>query len=182
MNLYKFIDRPVALQIILALQNLKKIEYTKKSELLKAMPFKVNRMTFERNLTNLILKDRVIEVERHSDYKVLTLTSQKKVKAVTKPVKNKIVYAQHEDVTVKLTESEYNKLLEKYGLEMTNKMIEKLLNAKVSKGYKYKSDYGPINGWVRDDIEKQIKSTCTNNLNYKDKAQLVFLEGMKAIS
>ena len=179
MNLYKFIDRPVALQIILALQNLKKIEYTKKSELLKAMPFKVNRMTFERNLTNLILKDRVVEVERYSDYKVLTLSLQKKAKAVTKPVKNKIVYAQHEDVTVKLTESEYNKLLEKYGLEMTNKMIEKLLNAKVSKGYKYKSDYGPINGWVRDDIEKQIKITRTNDLSYRDKAYLQFAESVK---
>ena len=182
MNLYKFIDRPVALQIILALQNLKKIEYTKKSELLKAMPFKVNRMTFERNLTNLILKDRVVEVERHSDYKVLTLAFQKKVKAVPKPVKNKIVYAQHEDVTVKLSESEYNKLLEKYGLEMTNKMIEKLLNAKVSKGYKYKSDYGPINGWVRDDIEKQTKITRTNDLSYRDKAYLQFAESVKGIN
>lgn len=179
MNLYKFIDRPVALQIILALQNLKKIQYTKKSELLKAMPFKINRMTFERNLTNLILQDKVIEVERHSDYKVLTLANNNKSKAIAKPVKNKIIYAQHEDVTVKLTESEYNKLLEKYGLEMTNKMIEKLLNAKVSKGYKYKSDYGAINGWVRDEIEKQIKSTRTNDLSYKDKAYLQFAESVK---
>jgi len=182
MNLYKFIDRPVALQIILALQNLKKIEYTKKSELLKAMPFKVHRNTFERHLTTLILKDKIIEVERHSDYKVLTLANNNKSKAIAKPVKNKIVYAQHEEVTVKLTESEYNKLLEKYGLEMTNKMIEKLLNAKVSKGYKYKSDYGPINGWVRDDIEKQIKSTRTNDLSYKDKAYLQFAESVKGVT
>lgn len=181
-NLYKFIDRPVALQIILALQNLKKIEYIKKSELLKAMPFKVNRMTFERNLTNLILQDRVIEVEKHTDYKVLTLVKNNKSKAIAKPVKNKIVYAEHEDVTVKLTESEYNKLLEKYGLEMTKKMIDKLLNAKVSKGYKYVSDYGPICGWVCEEIEKQVKVNRTNDLSFKDKAYLQFAESVKGTS
>lgn len=178
-NLYKFIDRPVALQIILALQNLKKIQYTKKSELLKAMPFKINRMTFERNLTTLILKDQAIKVEKYDDYKVLSLVVAKKTLTVTNPVKNKIIYAQYDDVTVKLTEDEYKKMLQNDGQAKTDRIIDFLLNAKVSKGYKYKSDYGAINSWVRKEVEKEIKKTRTNDLSYKDKAYLQFAETVK---
>lgn len=51
---------------------------------------------------------------------------------------------------VLLSEKEYNTLVEKYGLDDTNKILDKLHFAKLAKGYKYKSDYGAINQWVID--------------------------------
>lgn len=51
---------------------------------------------------------------------------------------------------VLLKEIEYKKLVEKYGESPTRRLIEKLDNAKGSKGYKYNSDYRAILNWVID--------------------------------
>jgi hypothetical protein len=53
-----------------------------------------------------------------------------------------------------MTDGEYQKLIEKYGAEDTQLMIDKLDNAKGSKGYKYKSDYRAILNWVAADVLK----------------------------
>ncbi len=56
---------------------------------------------------------------------------------------------------VLLFEKEFNTLVEKYGEEPTEWMIDKLSNYKLSRGKKYKSDYGAINTWVVDDAKKK---------------------------
>jgi len=56
---------------------------------------------------------------------------------------------------VNLFKKEYDTLLEKYGKTATDWMIDKLGNYKLSKGKKYKSDYGAINTWVVDEAKKK---------------------------
>lgn len=58
-------------------------------------------------------------------------------------IKDKILHLD----TVFLTENEYQKLLTKYGSDKTEKAIDILNNAIMSKGYKYKSHYHTIIGW-----------------------------------
>lgn len=53
---------------------------------------------------------------------------------------------------VTLTDAEYEKLVEKFGREAADRMIETLDNAKGAKGYKYKSDYRAILTWVVDRV------------------------------
>lgn len=74
-----------------------------------------------------------IDNENESEY---VIEKNKKEK------KNKIL----EDV--KLTPSEYQKLVSKYGQVQTEWMLDKLNNYKISKGKKYKSDYAAILNWV----------------------------------
>lgn len=58
-------------------------------------------------------------------------------------IKDKILHLD----TVYLTENEYQKLLTKYGKDKTDKAIEILNNAIMSKGYKYKSHYHTLLLW-----------------------------------
>lgn len=51
---------------------------------------------------------------------------------------------------VKMTQDEYNKLIDKYGNEATDWMIKKLDSYKGAKGTTYKSDYRAILNWVAD--------------------------------
>jgi hypothetical protein len=63
---------------------------------------------------------------------------------ITKSKERKIEYAEF----VKMTEKEYEVLLEKYGKEKVDKMIEVLDNYKGSNNKKYASDYRAILNWV----------------------------------
>lgn len=56
---------------------------------------------------------------------------------------------------VSMTEEEYNKLLEKYGLEDTTRLIEILDNYKGQSGKSYKSDYRAILNWVVDRLKEE---------------------------
>jgi len=56
---------------------------------------------------------------------------------------------------VTLTEGEYQKLISKFGKDKTDKILDKLNNAKGSKGYKYVSDYHAIFSWVLKEVEKE---------------------------
>jgi len=58
---------------------------------------------------------------------------------------------------VKMTLTEYNKLVEKYGEANTKIFIEILDNYKGSKGTKYKSDYRAILNWVIDRVKSDGK-------------------------
>lgn len=75
-------------------------------------------------------------------------------KNIYKNTPKKIHYAEF----VTMTEEEYNKLVDKYGEENTQKMIEKLDNYKGAKGKTYKSDYRAILNWVVDEIMKEQKT------------------------
>lgn len=68
-------------------------------------------------------------------------------KKVEKPPKSK--YADN----VSMHPEEYQKLVDKYGEEFTQKCIEKLDLYKGSKGKTYKDDYRAILSWVIEDIE-----------------------------
>ena len=57
---------------------------------------------------------------------------------------------------VYMTEVEHGKLLERYGPEMTDRLIEKLDNYKGSKGKTYSSDYRAILNWVVDSVQEEL--------------------------
>lgn len=56
---------------------------------------------------------------------------------------------------VSMTETEYQKLVEKYGEVKAKRMIEILDNYKGSKGKTYKNDYRAILTWVVDKVEEE---------------------------
>jgi hypothetical protein len=64
---------------------------------------------------------------------------------------DKIKFAEY----VFMTQTEYDALVSKHGKTATEWMIQKLDNAKGSKGYKYKSDYRAILSWVVDSYKEQ---------------------------
>lgn len=72
---------------------------------------------------------------------------------------NKKAYAQN----VQMEEDEYRKLVDEHGQEKTLWMIQKLDNAKGSKGYKYKSDYRAILSWVVGEAKKSFKPQYTRD-------------------
>ena len=82
---------------------------------------------------------------KHREKKKLQL-EQKKSKRITRD------YAEF----VKLTEEEYQKLLEKHGQAKLDRIIEKLDNYKGSSGRTYKDDYRAINSWVVNEINKEM--------------------------
>lgn len=57
--------------------------------------------------------------------------------------KEKIVYAE----AVRLAPAEYERLISRFGKPLTDRAIEILSNAILSKGYKYKSHYHTLLGW-----------------------------------
>ena len=59
---------------------------------------------------------------------------------------------------VKMTEKEHGKLVAQFGESGTRACIEKLDNAKGSKGYKYKSDYRAILSWVVGELKLDKKT------------------------
>lgn len=56
---------------------------------------------------------------------------------------------------VRMTEDEYEKLIEKYGMPFTVACIEELDNYKGAKGKTYKSDYRAILSWVADRVNEK---------------------------
>ena len=68
-----------------------------------------------------------------------------------KTVPQKIKYAEF----VHMTEAEHQKLVDKYGVEATDKMITMLDNYKGSSGHKYVNDYRAILSWVVKEYEKR---------------------------
>lgn len=70
-----------------------------------------------------------------------------------KDIQSKIQF----DEFVKLTQSEYDKLVSSHGEEKTQRMIEILNNYKGSSGKKYKSDYLAILNWVVERVEEEFK-------------------------
>lgn len=61
-----------------------------------------------------------------------------------------------------LKDVEYEKLIEKHGKQITEACIDKLSAYKLSNGKKYKSDYGAINSWVANQVNKDIKDGRVN--------------------
>lgn len=95
------------------------------------------------------------------------------IKATPAPVPKKVpkkMYAEN----VKMTESEYNNLVEKYSEEGTRWMITKLDNYKAARGMVYKSDYRAILNWVVKEWQKELNAKKNGNyigIGYKSAAE-----------
>ena len=86
------------------------------------------------------------------------------IKVTPAPVPKKVpkkMYAEN----VKMTESEYNNLVERYSEEGARWMITKLDNYKAARGMVYKSDYRAILNWVVKEWQKELNAQ--QNGNYK---------------
>lgn len=79
---------------------------------------------------------------------------------VKKEQKNTVIKTRYAD-NVSMAPAEYVKLVDKYGQEAVNRMIEILDNYKGAKGAKYASDYRAILSWVFDRyMEEKDRSTA----------------------
>lgn len=87
-----------------------------------------------------------------------------------KPKEEKIKYA--DDVF--MTETEYKKLVDKYGEAFTKQCVEKLSNAKGAKGYKYQSDYKAILTWVLNAVKESNEKTRGSPKTGKDFQQRTY--------
>ena len=56
---------------------------------------------------------------------------------------------------VTLTDNQHKELIKRFGTKKTDKILDKLNNAKGSKGYEYISDYHAIFSWVLKEVEKE---------------------------
>ena len=86
------------------------------------------------------------------------------IKATPAPVPKKVpkkMYAEN----VKMTEGEYNNLVERYSEEGARWMITKLDNYKAARGMVYKSDYRAILNWVVKEWQKELNAKQNGNYN-----------------
>lgn len=84
------------------------------------------------------------------------------IKATPAPVPKKVpkkMYAEN----VKMTESEYQNLVERYSEEGARWMITKLDNYKAARGMVYKSDYRAILNWVVKEWQKELNTRKNGN-------------------
>lgn len=89
------------------------------------------------------------------------------IKATPAPVPKKVpkkMYAEN----VKMTESEYKNLVERYSEEGARWMITKLDNYKAARGMVYKSDYRAILNWVVKEWQKELNAKQNGNYNGSD--------------
>jgi len=95
-------------------------------------------------------------------------TNTNKDKDVVKAKPLKLKYAEN----VKLTEKEYDQIITKYfngDKTLMDLAIDKLDSAKLSKGYKYKSDAGAIRSWVAAEINEKSKTKQSNQETITEK-------------
>lgn len=72
--------------------------------------------------------------------------------------------------TVKMTETEYGKLVSEYGEDGAKRLVELLDNYKAASGHTYKSDYRAILNWVVEKYEDELRKKgssvqSSNNVN-----------------
>ncbi len=84
-----------------------------------------------------------------NDQETTTNKNDKNVKNEKKYIP--LLYAE----SVKLTQEEYNKLVDAHGEEDTRELITILNNYKLSSGKRYKSDYRAILTWVVDKLQEK---------------------------
>ena len=74
---------------------------------------------------------------------------------------------------VLLTEIEYQKLVIKYTKDLTDKAIEILNNAIMSKGYKYKSHYHTLIGWPIKDAQGSNNGNGSRSNNFGSAGKVI---------
>ena len=86
-----------------------------------------------------------------------------KSKKEVEVIEEKFPFGEHQNVKLSLDEKE--KLLQRWGADVFQQIVDKLSNYKLSSGTKYKSDYGAINNWVAKQVEKDNRFSSLNNNN-----------------
>lgn len=86
-----------------------------------------------------------------------------KSKKEVEVIEEKFPFGEH--LNVKLSLDEKEKLLQRWGADVFQQIVDKLSNYKLSSGTKYKSDYGAINSWVAKQVEKDNRFKPLNNNN-----------------
>lgn len=86
---------------------------------------------------------------------VIDIPAETETNPKPKPKKNPETEKVFVRENVSLLPSEIEKLKEKFSEEEIGWMYDKLSNYKLSKGEVYKSDYGAINSWVKDALNKE---------------------------
>ena len=81
----------------------------------------------------------------------------------------KFPFGEHQNVKLSLDEKE--KLLQRWGADVFQQIVDKLSNYKLSSGTKYKSDYGAINNWVAKQVEKDNRFSKPLNNNNNGNSQ-----------
>jgi len=112
------------------------------------------------------LANSEIEIENENKIDNKKEKKDKSKRKGKKEEDEKLSYAEF----VKMTESEYQKLISSYGEEFTKKCITTLDNYKGSSGKKYKSDYRAILTWVVDKVKEKQKPEIkkqSNNIFYE---------------
>jgi len=96
-----------------------------------------------------------------------------------KPKKKKPPKVKYADF-VSMPEADYQKLVDKYGIEFTNKCIFELDNYKGSKGKRYADDYRAILSWVIDRVNEKnpglMRRSMSSVQNYQSTAANPFEE------
>lgn len=107
-------------------------------------------------------KEHIVAFSFSSDQKVLDFSTEAQEVLKKANSKNSLVKKIDYREEVFLQEVEYEKLLNQHGQSVTDLLLDKLNNYKLSSGKKYKSDYHAILGWVLDDYNKSFKSNIKN--------------------
>lgn len=92
-----------------------------------------------------------------------------KSKKEVEMVEEKFAFGEH--LNVKLSLDEKEKLLQRWGADVFQQIVDKLSNYKLSSGTKYKSDYGAINNWVAKQVEKDNRFSKPLNNNNNGNSQ-----------
>lgn len=123
------------------------------------------------NLPNNIYKDNIdnnIYSNNTPPQKNENLKSKKSKKEV-EVIEEKFPFGEHQNVKLSLDEKE--KLLQRWGADVFQQIVDKLSNYKLSSGTKYKSDYGAINNWVAKQVEKDNRFSKPLNNNNNGNSQ-----------
>ena len=92
-----------------------------------------------------------------------------KSKKEVEVIEEKFPFGEHQNVKLSLDEKE--KLLQRWGADVFQQIVDKLSNYKLSSGTKYKSDYGAINNWVAKQVEKDNRFSKPLNNNNNGNSQ-----------
>ena len=109
------------------------------------------------------------------------MTTKEERKKDNKEKKDKEIKKAYAE-NVLLTESEYQRLTDEYGKELTDRSVEYLSSYKVEKSYKTKSDNLTIRRWVIDAAKKvttiqPAKKVGDNNVEYRGSNQTIKAAG-----
>ncbi|MEK5065924.1 DUF4373 domain-containing protein [Cytobacillus sp. FSL R5-0596] len=134
----------------------------------------------------LLIDDTMTTLTRQDDDNKTTNSKQDDIKSTqskvkeskVKETKQKVKYDREQDLTqyrdyVFLTPKEYDRLVDEYGKNRVEKMLDKLDSYKGAKGKKYKDDNKAIRSWVVEEILKQNPIEKVNYNEYQEDRNVV---------